>query len=149
MENKYEKRERRFIDWYINQNPQHKLEEVTPEGSMERNDFIMYSGRTLVMGEVKIREIEIDKYNTSIIETSKVLGLMEKFLSTKKLDTNAKLIFIAVYPKSKKYIVIDLMNQSSTLSFEYCDKTTFKTSNKIDKACNNYKITESTIYDIK
>jgi hypothetical protein len=54
----YETRERSFIEWYINSKGEHKLEEESEIGSGKRNDFIMLSGRTYVMGEVKVRTFE-------------------------------------------------------------------------------------------
>ena len=75
----YETRERKFMNWYINLKPEHKLEEESEIGSFKRNDFIMTSGSTYVMGEIKVRTFEYDKYQTAVIELDKVNALMELF----------------------------------------------------------------------
>ena len=59
----YETRERKFMDWYINLKPEHKMEEESEIGSFKRNDFIMMSGNSYVMGEVKVRTFNHDRGN--------------------------------------------------------------------------------------
>lgn len=141
-----EQRERKFIDWFINSNKNLKLDWVAPLGSYDRNDFTFYSGRTLNMAEVKIRDFEIEKYETAIIETEKVTALLNLFTETSTLDHNAKLYYIAVYPKSRKYILFDLVNTPTKYSKEWCPKSTLNNNGEyIWKWCNNYKIEDGII----
>ena len=148
MKNNYDKaeeRERRFIDWYINTKQEHKIDTISPIGSYNRNDFTFYSGRTFIIAEVKIREFEYDKYPTIILESSKVDALLENF-SDEIINQSAKIYYYAVYPKSKKILVFDLLKTPHTKTIEHCPVSTMDPSKGHKrKIMNNYKITDSII----
>jgi hypothetical protein len=137
----YEKRERKFLNWYLNDRCYKcKLEEESPIGSYERNDFVILSGRTYIMGEIKIREFESDKYPTAIIELDKINALMEKFQPYYQMGKTNKLYYYAAYPKSRKILVFDIMNTPSTITYEFCPITTASDKGNKMKAMINYAI---------
>jgi hypothetical protein len=138
----YETRERRFINWFINQKKEHKLEELSQIGSGERNDFVMVSGNTYIMGEVKVRTFELDKYPTAILELSKLKALTELFNPYRKMDDNAKLLYFAVYPQSRTIALIDLINTPMTISYEWCPITTAADNGSCEKVMVNYNIND-------
>ena len=138
----YESRERRFINYYINNKCLNcKAEYISPEGSFDNKDFIFYSGRTtLNMGEVKVRDIDHNKYDTAIIQVDKVYYLTNQFLDCLQQDERAKLLYFAVYPKTRTIMVFDMMNTPSTITMEWCDKVTAKPElGKVKKPMVNYK----------
>ena len=141
----YEKRERKFLHWYINSKSEHKLEKESEIGSYERNDFIMTSGNTYIMGEIKIRSFEHDKYDTSLLELEKVRGLMEKFELYHQMGETNKLYYYAVYPKDRTILVYDIINTPSTLSYEWCPVSTAKDWGQKRKIMVNYQIDDATI----
>ena len=140
----YETRERKFMNWYINLKPEHKLEEESEIGSFKRNDFIMTSGSTYVMGEIKVRTFEYDKYQTAVIELDKVNALMELFQPYNQMGSINKLYYYAAYPKSRKILIFDILNTPTTLSYEWCPVATAdKSRGKKSKAMVNYKIEDA------
>jgi hypothetical protein len=141
--NQYEIRERKFLNWYINSKPEHKLEEESKIGSYERNDFVMLSGKTYVMGEIKIRTFEWNKYPTAVIELDKINALMNKFESYYQMGKINKLYYYAAYPKSRKILVFDIINTPSTLSYEWCPITTAEERGQKRKAMVNYKLQDA------
>jgi hypothetical protein len=144
----YEKRERKFIDWYINQKPEHKMEEESEIGSFKRNDFIMTSGSCYVMGEVKVRTFEHDKYPTAVIELDKINALMELFQPYNQMGDCHKLFYYAAYPMSKKVLIFDIMTTPTTLTYEYCPiATAGPNRGSKHKAMVNYKITDAIVLD--
>ena len=141
--NGYEKRERKFLNWYINLKSEHKLEEESAIGSYERNDFVMLSGRTYVMGEIKIRTFEWDKYPTAVLELDKVEALVDKFQSYHQMGQTNKLYYYAVYPKSRTILIFDIMTSPGTLTYEWCPITTAKDKGYKWKAMMNYKLKDA------
>jgi len=151
--NEYETRERKFIDWYINLKPEHKMEEVSQIGSFKRNDFIMLSGSCYVMAEVKVRTFNYDKYPTAVIELNKVNSLMELFQPYNKMGgDNNKLYYYAAYPMSRKVLIFDIIKTPTTLSYEYCPITTAGPNRGPNrgskyKAMVNYKIEDAIVLE--
>lgn len=145
----YETRERKFMDWYINLKPEHKMEEESEIGSFKRNDFIMMSGNSYVMGEVKVRTFEHNKYPTAVIELDKINALMELFQPYNQMggDSN-KLYYYAAYPMSRKVLIFDILKTPTTLSYEYCPIATAgpNRGNKY-KAMVNYKIEDAIVLE--
>lgn len=127
--NDYEKRERKFLNWYLN-NQCHmcKADDISEIGDYSSNDFVIVSGKTYVMGEIKIRTFEWDKYPTAFIELDKVNRLMEKFLDYHQMGFTNKLLYYAVYPTSKKVLIFDLMAENKGITYEWCPKVTADTS---------------------
>jgi hypothetical protein len=144
----YEQRERKFLHWYISSEKCNncKLEEESPIGSKERNDFVISSGRTIyIMGEIKIRSFEHDKYDTSLLELDKVKGLMDKFEIYHQMGETNKLYYYAVYPTDRTILVYDIINTPSTLSYEWCPVSTAEDWGKKRKIMLNYKIEDAII----
>jgi hypothetical protein len=139
----YETRERSFIEWYINSKGEHKLEEESEIGSGKRNDFIMLSGRTYVMGEVKVRTFEFDKYPTAVIELSKIKGLTDIFQPYYQMGKKNKLYYYAVYPQSRKILMFDVLESPTTLTYEWCPVTTAAKRGSKYKTMVNYKIEDA------
>jgi len=140
--NEYEQRERKFLRWY-NDRYNTKLIEESPIGSYDYNDFVILSGRTHIMGEIKIRDIEVNKYPTAVLELSKVNNLMEKFRDYYKMGKTNKLYYYAAYPKSRTILVFDIMNTPSTLTYEMAPRTTASFSTYEQKAMVNYNISDA------
>lgn len=146
----YEKKERKFLNWYINHKEEHKIFDESEIGSYECNDFVMLSGRTYVMGEIKMRSFEYDKYPTVVIELDKVNRLMKKFLPYYQMGKTNKLYYYAVYKKSRKILVFDIMNTPSTITYEMCPKTTAEDNGWELKPMVNYKLEDVLeIIDVK
>lgn len=144
--NDYEKRERKFLGWYLDKKCYKcKLEEESPVGSYQRNDFVISSGNTYIMGEIKIRSFEWDKYPTAVIELDKINSLMDTFSDYNQMGENNRLYYYAIYPKSRKILIFDIINTPSTLSYEYCPITTATDNGHRKKAMVNYKIKDNTI----
>lgn len=145
--NDYEKRERKFLNWYLEEKCYKcKLEEESAIGSKERNDFVISSGRTIyIMGEIKIRTFEWDKYPTAVIELDKINALMNKFEIYHQMGETNKLYYYAAYPKSRKILVFDIMDTPSSLSYEWCPITTAEDRGKRKKAMVNYPINKAVI----
>jgi hypothetical protein len=142
----YETRERKFINWFINLKPEHKLDEISPIGSFQRNDFIMISGTSYILGEVKIRTFEWDKYDTAVIELDKINALTEIYEPFNRIGKNHnKLFYFAVYPKSRKILIFDILNTPSTITYEWCPITTAKDIGNKFKSMANYQITDAII----
>lgn len=136
---KSEIRERKFIKWFIDLKPEHKEFSISEVGDFSENDFVITSGSTYIMGEVKIREIEYNKYDTIILELSKVQRLTEKFKQYKSMSS--KLLYFSVHPKSRKVLVFDIINTPGTITYEYAwRQTSDKTKGKDWKPCINYNI---------
>jgi len=136
----YETRERKFIHWYIGLKEEHKLEEESEIGSFKRNDFIMLSGRTYVMGEVKVRTFEYDRYSTIVLELDKVKSLMDLFQPYNQMGDGNRLYYYAAYPQSRKILIFDIMNTPSTLTYEWCPVATAEDRGKKYKTMVNYNI---------
>jgi hypothetical protein len=144
--NDYETRERKFINWFIDLKLEHKLDEVSPIGSGNRSDFVMISGNTYILGEVKIRDIEWNKYPTAVIELDKINALMNIFQPFYQMGKNHnKLYYFAAYPKSRKVLVFDIINTPTTLTYEYCPITTAYDRGNKYKAMVNYKLTDAVL----
>ena len=143
--NNAEKRERKALDWFINLKDEHKLVEETSIGSYGYNDFIILSADTYIMGEIKIREIEHDKYQTAIIEMDKINNLINKNNDAHRLRSQ-QLYFFSFYPKDRTLLVFDVMNTPSTITYNYCNKTTSESNGEaLWKPMVNYKITDAII----
>lgn len=144
--NDYEKRERKFLKWYLDEKCYKcKLEEESAIGSYQRNDFVITSGNTYIMGEIKIRSFEWDKYPTAVIELDKITALMNSFSDYNQMGENNKLYYYAIYPKSRKILIFDIMKTSSTLTYEWCPITTASDKGHRRKVMANYKIDDNTI----
>ena len=142
--NKCEIRERKFIDWFIKSKPEHKEFSISKVGDFNHNDFIMTSGSTYIVGEVKIRETEYNEHNTIILELSKVLRLTEIYKEFKSM--NSRLYYFSVHPKSRKILVFDIINTPTTISYKYAWKqTSNKINGKVWKPCVNFNITDAVI----
>lgn len=141
---KYELRERKFLQWYLDNKCENcKLEEVSDIGSKERNDFVILSGRTYIMGEIKVRKIESDRHSTAVIELDKINALMELFQPWYQMGETNKLVYYAVYPKSRKILLFDIMKTPSTLTYEWCPVSTAEDKGSKRKAMVNYKVTDA------
>lgn len=140
---KYENRERKFINWLIDLREEHKLDEISPVGSYQRNDFIMISGHSYVLAEVKIRSFEWDKYQTAVIELDKIKSLAEMFQPFNQMGEKNRLLYYAVYPKSRTILVFDILNTPSTLTYEYSPVATAINIGNKYKTMVNYKINEA------
>lgn len=144
--NDYEKRERKFLKWFLDEKCYKcKLEEESRIGSFKRNDFVITSGNTYIMGEIKIRSFEFDKYPTVVIELDKVSALMDIFSDYNRMGENNKLYYYAIYPKSRKILIFDIINTPSTLSYEWCPIATASDKGNKTKVMVNYKINDNTI----
>lgn len=145
---KAESRERKAIMFFEQNHDTFKIEELSTIGDMGDNDFMAYSGRTHIMGELKIRTFEHDKYPTAVIELDKVTRLMNKNQENHILN-NTQLWYVAIYPKDRTFLIFDIMNTPMTLSYEYCPKVTMDQSKgKKYKTMANFKI-EDAIYKWK
>jgi hypothetical protein len=137
---KYEKVERKFIEWYIKSDPLHKLDEISPIGSYNRNDFVMLSGNSYILGEVKVRSFEWDKYPTAVIELDKVQALTRMFEPFRIMGETNKLYYYAVYKKSRTILIFDLLTTPMTLSYEWCPITTAEDKGNKYKVMANFSI---------
>jgi hypothetical protein len=97
-----------------------KYEDVSEIGDYGSNDFVIISGNSFVMGEIKIRTFEYDKYPTAVIELDKINRLMEKFELYHQMGSNNKLLYYAVYPNSRKVLVFDIMGETKGITYEWC-----------------------------
>lgn len=141
----YESRERKFLDWYVTTKKNIELINVSPIGSFDRKDFTAYSGRTFIMGEIKIRNISYNKYPTVILELDKIQSLTKLFEKEHRLSGNtAKLLYYAVYPNSRKVLIFDILRTAVTLSFNFSPiTTTDKSRGYVWKTMANYKLEDA------
>jgi hypothetical protein len=140
--NESEERERRFIKWYINQNPLHKEFEITEIGSKKHYDFIMTSGSSYIMGEVKVRTFDHNKYDTIYLEFSKLGYLCNEFISIKA--NKSYLYYYSVHPSSRTCLVFDLLNTKHTIEYNYADRVTCLPSmGKVSKPYHTYDINDA------
>jgi hypothetical protein len=143
--NQAEKRERKAIMYFEQNHNEFNIEEISVIGDMGFNDFTAYSGRTHIMGEIKIRTFNHDKYPTAVIELDKVNRLMTLNQDNYRLN-NTQLWYVAIYPEDKTFLIFDIMNTPMTLTYEYCPKVTMdENSGKTYKTMANFKI-EDAIY---
>jgi hypothetical protein len=140
---KAETRERRFIEWWIGNHTECTLIETSEVGSFGRNDFKFRKNDNEFIAEVKIRTFIYDKYDTIVIEMDKVNHLLKEAVKTK-----ARVLYFAVYPESRCYFVIDVMSIPSTISYEYCPRTTVEDRGMTDKVMLNYRLTDCEPYKI-
>lgn len=140
----YETRERKFLNWYMdNKCEKCKYDDVSEVGNYSSNDFIITSANTYVMGEIKIRTFEFDKYPTAVIELDKVNRLTEKFVDYHQMGSTNKLLYYAVYPNSRKILIFDLLGENKGITFEWCPVATADPSKgKKLKAMVNFDITK-------
>jgi hypothetical protein len=118
-----EQRERKAIEWFINSNPTHKIDEISPIGNFASNDFKFFSGGTHIVAEVKIRDFESNKYPTAIINMDKINRILNENDESYRLF-KSKFLYFAFYPKSRELYIFDLMNTPTTISYQWTAATT-------------------------
>ena len=119
-----EERERRFIRWYIDNNPIHKEFEISDIGSKKHYDFIMTSGSCYVIGEVKVRTFEHNKFESIYLDFPKLQYLCNEFINFKM--NKSVLYYYSVHPSSRTCLVFDLLNTNHKVEYNYADKITCK-----------------------
>lgn len=138
-----ELRERKAIEWFINSNPIHKIDDISPVGNFASNDFKFFSGNTHIIGEVKIRDFEYNKYPTALINQEKIQRILLENEESYRL-MRSKFYYFAFYPKSRNLLVFDVMNTPSTLTFEYTANTTMGENKKYSyRPMMNFKIEDA------
>jgi hypothetical protein len=138
--NNAEKRERDALNYFEKIKEDIIIEEVTQIGSYEPYDGILWSGRTYMLVEVKIRDFEWDKYPNAYIEFDKINRLIQY-----NLDANIKEgrqpYFFSIYPKSRKALVFNIMDTPIKIENIWTWKTTMdKSKGKCWKAMATFPI---------
>ena len=140
-----EKRERKAIDWFINSNPIHRIDDISPIGNFASNDFKFWSGNTHIVGEVKIRDFASNQYPTAIIDMDKISRILIENEECHRLY-RSQFFYFAFYPKSRDLLVFDVKNTPSTITYEYTRATTMDpTSPYRYKPMLNFKVADAII----
>jgi len=138
-----EQRERKAIDWFINSNPIHKIDEISEVGSFKSNDFKFFSGGTHIIAEIKIRDFESNKYPTVVIDLDKINRILNENEQSYRIY-RSKFLYLAFYPKSRDLLIFDVMNTPSTLTYEWAPVTTMDPSRGYkNKVMMNFKIEDA------
>lgn len=139
-----EEKERRAINYLPKLFPEIEIEEISDIQNFSSHDFMAISGTTYFRGEVKIRSFNHDKYPTAVLELTKVNKLINE--NTEDFITqNRQLYYFTFYREDKMLLVFDIYNTPTTITYEYCPKTTMGDNTKKHKAMVNYKIEDAII----
>ncbi len=134
---KAEEKERQFmISLFKKNNIPEDNYSFTPIKSMLRHDGeVKVKGNDVYLFETKVRNVTSTRYNTTIIEHSKVVYLKEQM----KLQNKKGLLFFGF--KDNKYMVVEIEpnKEYNTINIP-CPKTTNGNTELVLKECVEFKI---------
>jgi hypothetical protein len=138
--NKAESRERKALIYLEKIKEEIKIEQLTKIGSYEPYDGLLWSGRTYMLVEVKIRDFEWDKYPNVYIEFDKINRLIQYNINA-NITESRQPYFFSIYPKSRKILIFDIMNTPIKIENIWTWKSTMdKSKGKCWKAMATFPI---------